>query len=163
MFVQTFPSSLTYFGLCKEEVIGLVRILDKAAVQPRRSFNLARSVTIQRSPSKSVIAAIRIRIPARSQPNRVDLVASVGVRGVTGIGQIRFRIFRDGKEIFNTQQGIESTGSEQNYIVTFQAEDRNVKSGTHVYKVTAENLTANTRVDVVGPISFSGLAVQTRS
>jgi len=87
----------------------------------------------------------------------------VGVRGVTGIAQILFRIFRDGKEIFNTQQGIESAGSEQNYAVTFQAEDRNVRSGTHVYTVTAENRTANTRADVVGPISFSGLAVKTRT
>ncbi|GIO33979.1 hypothetical protein J2TS6_51200 [Paenibacillus albilobatus] len=89
-------------------------------------------------------------------------MASVGVRGITGIGQIRFRIFRGRTEIFNTQQGIESTGSEQNYVVTFQAEDINVKAGTHVYTVTAENVAANTRVDVVGPITFSGLAVKTR-
>ncbi|TDF96382.1 exosporium protein C [Paenibacillus piri] len=141
----------------------MVRILDKAAVQPRRSFNPAKSFTIRRSPSKSGIAAIPIRIPMNSQPNRVDLVVSVGVRGVKGIGQIRFRIFRGGKEIFNTQQGIESAGSEKNYVVTFQAEDRNVRAGTHGYTVTAENLTANTRVDVVGPISFSGLAVKTRN
>lgn len=141
----------------------MVRILDKAATQPLSTFNPARSFTIQRSPSKSGIAAIAIRIPVNSQPNRVDLVASVGVKGIRGIGQIRFRIFRDGREIFNTQQGIESTGSEQNYVVTFQAEDRNVKAGTHGYTVTAENLTANTRVDVVGPISFSGLAVKTRN
>jgi len=93
----------------------------------------------------------------------VDLVATVGVRGVTGIAQILFRVFRDGREIFNTLQGIESTGSEQNYAVTFQAEDRNVRSGAHVYTVTAENRTANTRADVVGPISFSGLAVRTRT
>lgn len=99
----------------------------------------------------------------KSQPNRVDLVVSVGVRGVKGVGQIRFRIFRDGKEIYNTQQGIESAGSEQNYVVTFQAEDRNVKAGTHGYTVTAENVAAKTRVDVVGPISFSGLAVKTRN
>ncbi|ACT04837.1 hypothetical protein [Paenibacillus sp. JDR-2] len=141
----------------------MVRILDKAAVQPLRRFNLAKSFTIQSSPQKSGIATIAIRIPRNSQPNRVDLVASVGVRGVTGIGQILFRVFRGNKEIFNTLQGIESTDSEQNYIVTFQAEDRNVKAGTHSYTVTAENRTANTRVDVVGPISFSGLAVQTRS
>jgi len=91
------------------------------------------------------------------------LVATAGVRGVTGIAQILFRVFRDGIEIFNTLQGIESAGSEQNYVVTFQAEDRNVRAGTHVYTVTAENLTANTRADIVGPISFSGLAVKTRT
>ena len=141
----------------------MVRILDKAAVQPRRRFNLANSVIIRRSPARSRLATITLLIPKNSQRNRVDLVATVGVRGVTGIAQILFRIFRDGKEIFNTQQGIESAGSEQNYAVTFQAEDRNVRSGTHVYTVTAENRTANTRADVVGPISFSGLAVKTRT
>jgi len=155
--------NLVHSLIIKEEGDIWVRILDKAAVQPRRSFNPAKSFTIQRSPAKSGIAAIPIRIPVKAQPNRVDWVVTVGVREITGIGQIRFRIFRGNKEIFNTQQGIESTGSEQNYVVTFQAEDRNVRAGTHAYIVTAENLTANTRVDVVGPISFSGLAVKTRN
>lgn len=142
----------------------MVRILDKAAVQPRRKFNLATSFIIRRSPGRSRLASIRIRIPASSsRPNRVELVATIGVRGITGIAQILFRIFRDGKEIFNTLQGIESTGSEQNYAVTFQAIDKNVKSGSHIYTVTAENRTANTRADVVGPVSFSGLAVKTRT
>ncbi|MCJ8010226.1 exosporium protein C [Paenibacillus sp. KQZ6P-2] len=142
----------------------MVRVLDKAAVQPRRTFNPSTSFIIRRSPGRSRIATIQIKIPAvNAQPNRVELVATVGVKGVTGIVQILFRIFRDGVEIFNTQQGIESAGSEQNYAVTFQAVDRNVKAGTHVYTVTAENRTANTRADVVGPISFSGLAVQTRT
>ncbi|OPA74195.1 exosporium protein C [Paenibacillus selenitireducens] len=142
----------------------MVRILDKAAVQPRRKFNLATSFIIRRSPARSRLATIRIRIPAvNAQPNRVELVATIGVQGVTAIAQILFRIFRDGIEIFNTQQGIESAASEQNYAITFQAIDSNVKSGNHVYTVTAENLTANARADVVGPISFSGLAVQTRT
>ncbi|MCD9024644.1 exosporium protein C [Cohnella silvisoli] len=142
----------------------MVRILDKAAVEPRRNFNPAKSFIIKRSPGRSLLATIRIRIPVlNAQPNRVELVATIGVQGVTGIAQILFRIFRDGVEIFNTQQGIESVGSEQNYAVTFQAIDRNVRSGTHIYTVTAENRTANTRADVVGPISFSGLAVKTRT
>lgn len=139
----------------------MARILDKAAVQPRRRFSLSNATTIRRSPGRTRLASITLRIPSNSQPNRVDLVATVGVRGVTGIAQVLFRVFRDGREIFNTQQGIESTGSEQNYAVTFQAEDRNVRSGSHVYTVTAENRTSGTRADVVGPISFSGLAVQT--
>ncbi|SCW86398.1 hypothetical protein SAMN04487970_10791 [Paenibacillus tianmuensis] len=141
----------------------MVRILDKAAVEPLQTFNLSRSFTIPRSPRKVRLATISIRIPVNARPNRVELVATVGVRGITGIAQILFRIFRDGREIFNTKQGIESAGSEQNYAVTFQAIDQNVRSGNHVYIVTAENQTANTRADVVGPISFSGLAVKTRS
>lgn len=138
----------------------MARILSKATAQPKNKFSLANSFTISRSPSRSIIAIIHLRIPRNARPNRVDLVATVGVRGVTGISQILFRVFRDGVEIYNTLQGIESAGSEQNYAVTFQAEDKNVKSGIHTYTVTAENRTANTRADVVGPISFSGLAVQ---
>ncbi|MCR8844916.1 exosporium protein C [Paenibacillus sp. SC116] len=142
----------------------MVRILDKATSQPRSRFNLGSSTIIRRSPARSSLASIRLRIPsANAQPNRVELVATVGVRGVTGIAQVLFRIFRDGNEIFNTVQGIESSGSEQNYVVTFQAINRNVPAGSHVYTVTAENQTANTRADVVGPISFSGLAVKTSS
>lgn len=70
-----------------------------------------------------------------------------------------FRIFRDDREIFNTQVGIESTDSEQFYAITFQAIDTNLRSGSHVYTLTVENLTPNARADVVGPISFSGLAI----
>ncbi|NOU73994.1 exosporium protein C [Paenibacillus sp. LMG 31458] len=140
----------------------MVRILDKNAVQPLSRFNLSRSFMIPRSPKRVSLATIQLRIPANAQPNRVELVATIGVRGITGIAQILFRIFRDGREIFNTKTGIESVGSEQNYAITFQAIDKNVRSGNHIYTVTAENQTANTRADVVGPISFSGLAVQTR-
>lgn len=117
--------------------------------------------TIRRSPLRSHVASLRISIPTNSQPNRVELVATVGVRGITGIGQILFRVSRDGTEIFNTVAGIESTGSEQNYVVTFQAIDRNVATGSHLYVLTAENLTPNTIVNVVGPVSFSALAVKT--
>ncbi|ANY65345.1 exosporium protein C [Paenibacillus sp. BIHB 4019] len=140
----------------------MARILDKQAVQPRSRFNQSKSFIIPRSPKRVTLAKIRLKIPVNSQPNRVELVATVGVQGITGIAQILFRIFRDGKEIFNTKVGIESAASEQNYAVTFQSIDKNLSAGNHVYTVTAENQTANTRADVVGPISFSGLAIQTR-
>ncbi|WP_274361942.1 exosporium protein C [Paenibacillus thermotolerans] len=140
----------------------MVRILDKKATQPRRRFNLSRAVRIPHSPSKLNLASIQIKIPMNSQPNRVELVATVGVRGVTGIAQIRFKIWRNGRHIYTAQQGIESSGSERNYVVTFQAIDRNVAAGTHRYMVTAENVTRGTRAAVVGPVSFSGLAVRVR-
>ncbi|WP_082053752.1 exosporium protein C [Gordoniibacillus kamchatkensis] len=140
----------------------MVRVLAKAAVEPRRRFNLSRATIIPHSPSRIRLATIRLTIPANSRPNRVELVATVGVRGVTGIAQIRFRIWRDGMQIFTAQQGVESAGSERNYTVSFQAIDRNVRAGTHVYTVTAENRTAGTTAAIVGPVSFSGLAVKTR-
>jgi hypothetical protein len=49
--------------------------------------------------------------------------------------------------------------SEVNYIVTFQSIDMNVRKGTHLYQVTVENIINDTEAAVVGPISFSGLAI----
>ncbi|MBW5447710.1 exosporium protein C [Cohnella sp. CFH 77786] len=138
----------------------MARLLNKSAVEPRRAFDLTTAYTIRRSPNTSLVASLVLTIPANAQPNRVELVATVGVRGVTGIAQVLFQVTRDGMEIFSTVQGVESSGSEQNYVITFQAIDRNVATGRHVYQVLASNLTANTRVDVVGPVSFSALAVQ---
>ncbi|ERI09568.1 hypothetical protein [Aneurinibacillus aneurinilyticus] len=136
------------------------RILDYKATEPRRSFNVAQPTMIPLAPGRVRLASVRIMIPRNSSRNTVELVATVGVRGITGISQVRFRIFRDGKEIFNTQQGIESAGSEQNYTVAFQAIDQNVPSGSHTYTLTAENRTSGTAVSVVGPISFSALAIK---
>ncbi len=139
------------------------KVLDYKATEPRRKFNLATATTIPHSPSRIRLATIRLNIgnTVDVDDNRVELVASVGVRGISGISQILFRIFRDGQEIFNTVQGIESTGSEQNYIVTFQGIDSRV-SRIHTYVLTAENRTPGTTAKVVGPISFSGLAIRQR-
>lgn len=49
--------------------------------------------------------------------------------------------------------------SEVNYISTFQAIDVGVWKGTHLYQVTVENISNGTEAAVVGPISFSGLAI----
>jgi hypothetical protein len=116
---------------------------------------------IPRSPGRALLATLNVSLPRRA--NRVELIATVGVRGITGIAQVLFRIFRDGDEIFNTVQGIESAGSEQNYAVTFQAIDFNVGAGNHTYSLTAENTTSGTRARVVGPISFSALAIRKKS
>lgn len=133
------------------------QILDYQAKQPRSFANRATATRIPQSPNRLTLT-LPIRITS-IRSNKVELIASVGVRGVTGISQILFRIFRDGREIFNTIQGIESTGSEQNYILTFQAIDFNVPIGTHRYSLTAENIQANTTAEVIGPVSFSALAI----
>nr|WP_313783501.1 hypothetical protein [Paenibacillus larvae] len=91
------------------------------------------------------------------------MIASVGIRGITGIAQILFRIFRDaGKSSILTRE-LNPQGPWENYIVSFQAIDFNVKAGTHIYTLTAENKVNGTRADIVGPISFSGLAVKTKN
>ena len=139
----------------------MTHIIDYQAVQPLSKVD-ERTFEIPHSPRKVKLASIQLRIPkSDSRNNRVELIGTVGVKGISDIAQILFRIFRDGKEIFNAQAGIESADSEQYYIETFQAIDKNVNTGSHVYTLTVENLTDTARADVVGPISFSGLAIKT--
>jgi hypothetical protein len=139
----------------------MVRIIDYQATEPVRKVNNNNPVAIPHSPKRIVLASIHINVPRRdANKNRVELIATVGVRGVSGTSQILFKIFRDGKEIFRAQEGVESDPtSEVNYIVTVQAINMNVGQGVHLYQVTAENITNGTEAAVVGPISFSGLAV----
>lgn len=139
----------------------MVQVLDYQATEPLSSFNPANAFTIPQTPFRIVLASIQLNIPfSATRNNSVELVSSVGVSGITNISQIVFRIFRNGKEIFNTQNGVESTGSEQNYVFTFQAIDSNLLAGANFYQLTVENITPNTQANVVGPISFSGLAIK---
>src|SRR6476661_4224119 len=139
----------------------MVHIIDYQATEPVRKVNQIRPMMIPHSPKKLILAAIRVTIPQRNaNKNHVELIATVGVRGVSGTSQILFKIFRDGKEIFRAQEGVEADpASELNYIVTFQAIDKNVRAGSHDYRVTAENIINGTEAAIVGPISFSGLAI----
>ncbi|MDP4146550.1 MAG: exosporium protein C [Bacillota bacterium] len=141
----------------------MVNIIDYQATEPLSKVNNNKPTTIPHTPRKIVLADICITIPRKhAKKNKVELVATVGVRGLSGTSQILFRIFRDGKEIFNAQEGVESDPtSEVNYIVTVQAIDSNVGQGSHKYQVTAENLTKCTEAAIVGPVSFSGLAIDT--
>ncbi|QED49313.1 hypothetical protein [Cytobacillus dafuensis] len=139
----------------------MVRIIDYQAKQPISKVNNNNQTPIPQSPDKIVLASIRITIPKNAKKNHVELIATAGLRGISETSQILFKIFRDGKEIFRAQEGIEADPtSEVNYIVTFQAIDKNVRKGSHRYKVTAENITSDTEAAIVGPISFSGLAIK---
>lgn len=139
----------------------MVQILDYQATEPLSTFNPETAFPIPQAPFKILLASIQINIPGTaSRNNNVELLASIGVAGVTDISQIVFRVFRNGKEIYNTQDGVESADSEQNYIFTFQAIDSNLVAGANFYQVFAENITPNTQANIVGPISFSGLAIK---
>lgn len=138
----------------------MFRIVDYQALEPISRVNNNNLTPIPHSSRKLTLASIHINLPVNAQRNHVELIATVGVRGVTGTSQILFKIFRDGVEIFRAQEGIESDPtSEVNYIVTFQAIDTNVRAGMHRYQVTVENMTNGTEAAVVGPVSFSGLAI----
>jgi hypothetical protein len=139
----------------------MFRIIDYQATEPIRKVDNICPEMIPHCPKRLIVAHIDITIPRRNaNDNNVELIATVGVRGVDGTSQLLFKIFRDGKEIFRAQEGVESDPtSEVNYIATFQAIDMNVRKGTHLYQVTVENIINGTEAAVVGPISFSGLAI----
>lgn len=138
----------------------MTHIIDFQATQPRNKTDAGQATLILHTPQKNKVAQLRVNIPHRdSRDNTVELIATVGVEGITNIAQIVFRIWRDTTQIFNTQVGIESTGSEQFYAITFQAIDQNLKSGNHVYTLTAENITPDAEAAIVGPVSFSALAI----
>ncbi|MFJ5563430.1 exosporium protein C [Lysinibacillus xylanilyticus] len=139
----------------------MAQVLDYQATEPLSTFNPNTAFPIPQAPFRVLLASIQISIPGTaSRNNNVELLASVGVAGVTNISQIVFRIFRNGKEIYNTQDGVESAASEQNYTFTFQAIDSNLPAGTSFYQVFVENITPNTQANVVGPVNFSGLAIK---
>jgi hypothetical protein len=139
----------------------MFHIIDYQATEPVRKVGKIMPKTIPHSPKRLTVAHIKITIPRRNaNDNNVELIATVGVRGISGTSQLLFKIFRDEKEIFRAQVGVESDPtSEVNYIATFQAIDMDVEKGTHFYEVTVENITNGTEAAVVGPISFSGLAI----
>jgi hypothetical protein len=138
----------------------MVQVLDYQAVEPLSSFNPSIGIPIPQAPFRILLASIQINIPSSaSGNNKVELISSVAVEGITNISQIAFRIFRNGQEIYTTQVGAESVDSELNYNFTFQAIDFNLSSGANFYQLFAENATPGTQANLVGPLSFSGLAI----
>lgn len=139
----------------------MFHIIDYQATEPVRKVGKIMPKMIPHSPKRLTVAHINITITRRNaNDNNVELIATVGVRGISGTSQLLFKIFRDEKEIFRAQEGVESDPtSEVNYLATFQAIDMDVEKGTHLYEVTVENITNGTEAAVVGPISFSGLAI----
>jgi hypothetical protein len=144
----------------------MFRIFDFQSSEPRHRVDNNNPLMIPHTPNRRILATIHIDVPNKDENNnRVELISTVGVRGLQGTSQLLFRIFRDGREIFNTQEGVESDPeSEVNYTVSFQTIDKNLHAGCHRYELTVENLTTSTPLNrneaaVVGPISLSGLGI----
>jgi hypothetical protein len=136
-----------------------VNILDYNEVVPSRTASEILPIVIPVSATPQTIASITLILDVDSPPNnRVELNASIGVAGTSSVSQILFRIFRDGNQIFLTQQGVQ-TANEQFYIVHFTTADFNVPVGAHTYSLTVERSTVGATASVAGPITFSGLAL----
>ncbi|MRR42330.1 exosporium protein C, partial [Bacillus anthracis] len=134
-------------------------IIDYQGIQPIKKTD-ATTYTIPNSPNKAILVNIELKIPLKySRNNRIELITTIGFKSVTNRSQLFVRIFRNDIDIFNTQVSIGSTDYKQYSVETFQTIDKNVSSGIHEYTLTVENLTSDASADVIGPLSFSGLAI----
>ncbi|HDR7471946.1 TPA: exosporium protein C, partial [Bacillus toyonensis] len=63
----------------------MTHIIDYQAIQPINKTD-ATTFTIPDSPNKAILANIELKIPIKdSRDNRVELIATVGVKGITDI------------------------------------------------------------------------------
>jgi hypothetical protein len=151
-------------------------ILDYKASVPSNTFGGTAPVTIPQVPTQLQLADLGMFLPQitpSSANNRVYLFADVGIRSQLGSffnNAVLLRIYRDGVEVFNITVGLQNTppaSPAHDYNVTFNTIDEGVPFGFHVYQLTAQALIANSAVPVftiaqlVGPVTFSGLALGT--
>lgn len=116
------------------------------------------AINVPQTPAGQGIAQVRVSIPANAPVNTVELTATVGLRGLTGIPRVLFRIFRDGHEIYYAVQAIE-TNFENVNLTALTAVDSNVAPGVHDYILSVEQIAAATNTArVIGPIVFTALA-----
>ncbi|WP_410770533.1 exosporium protein C [Fontibacillus sp. BL9] len=115
------------------------------------------AINVPQTPAGQGIALVRVTIPAQYPVNRVQLDATVGLQGITGIPRVLFRVFRDGTEIYYAVQGVEAD-FENVSLTSLIAADINVAPGVHDYVLSVENLEAGTQARVIGPIVFTALA-----
>lgn len=134
----------------------MAELLDHVVNVPTPITNGA-AINVPQTPAGQGIALVRVTIPANRPANKVQLDATVGLQGITGIPRVLFRIFRDGQEIYYAVQAVE-TDFENVNLTSLIAADVNVAPGVHDYVLSVENLVAGTQAIVIGPIVFTALA-----
>lgn len=136
------------------------QVLDFKASVPSNTNGGSPPLLINAAPFPPLVLAdlgIFLTPPAPAS-NRVELVATVGIRAISGVPRILFQITRDGNIIFTTAASAEPS-FDNFYTVTFETVDFNVSSGFHVYTLTAQVVNPPATANVVGPVTFSGLAI----
>lgn len=89
-------------------------------------------------------------------PNRVDLVANVGIDpgDISTPSLVTFTLTRDGSTIYTTEQEVRPVNGVGN--LTVQGVDFDVPAGFHTYDFNVSSTVAGVIVD--GPISFTATA-----
>jgi len=144
-------------------------ILDYKASVPSSTVLGAGTVTIPQAPNLLMVADLGIFISEVTPPtmNRVMLSGDLGVRSLGPLfnNVVGLHVYRDGVEVFNSLTGLQipAGGTTFNYNIVFHFVDEFVPTGFHVYQfgVNAFIQTVQSSTQVIGPITFSGLAVGT--
>ncbi|ULO07310.1 exosporium protein C [Paenibacillus sp. 19GGS1-52] len=107
-------------------------------------------------------------VPPVPAINRVELKGTLGLQGISGNPIVTLRIFRldnnvaPGIQIFTKVLNVEAAAlTEMFYTASFSTIDFNVPATTGfvVYRLTGEIAAAGNTANVVGPITFTGLAI----
>ncbi|MFB5193108.1 hypothetical protein [Alicyclobacillus fastidiosus] len=79
----------------------MASVIDDRAKVVRKRFKLSAATTIPHAASRRKLATITLNTGSvlTKNVNNVELVATIAVRGVTGISQLMFRIFHDGMQM----------------------------------------------------------------
>lgn len=95
--------------------------------------------------------------------NRVVLSGTIGLQSTTSVEPVIIRIYKStnsftiGTEIFSTQLGLEGF-FESFYTASFETTDFNTADQFSVYNLTIESPSGAADLNVVGPITFQGVA-----
>ncbi|GIO14559.1 hypothetical protein J19TS2_41140 [Cohnella xylanilytica] len=116
------------------------------------------SIPIPLAPGGVGVAAVVVNVPNSNQ-RFVEIKATVGLQGTSGIGGVLFVLFRDGVEIYRFRQDL-LNGFNEYALVTLQAVDGNATVGPHTYTLGAQIQTPSSLVAAaVGPIDISATVI----
>ncbi|UQD51861.1 exosporium protein C [Bacillus methanolicus] len=142
-------------------------ILDYKASEPSNQTGVVPAFALPVGGTQLADLGIFI-VPPVPAINRIELKGTVGLQALTGTPVVFLRIFRQVNgmgpdvEIFNARFTPEPSPAEAFYTASFLTIDFNVSAATGfiIYKLRGEILAAPAgTVNVVGPVSFTGLAV----
>jgi hypothetical protein len=143
-------------------------VLDYKASEPSNQTGGVPAFALPVSPGIQLADLGIFIVPPVPATNRIELKGTVGLQALTGTPVVVFRIFRltngvgPAVEIFNERFKPEPAPAEAFYTASFHTIDFNVaaSSGFIVYQLTGEVLPAPVgTVNVVGPVTFTGLAI----
>lgn len=136
----------------------VVNLLAAASSIPSRTAGGILPISVPITPQVAVLASANLTLPNDSPlNNRVELNATIGIAAILNIPQVIFRLYRDGTQIFASQQGLQNA-AEQFYVIRLITADFNVPPGTHIYSLSVEVTSQNEPAAVAGPITLSALA-----